>query len=154
MNKKLLIAALIGILCGLIFVLSAQEGSVVIKLVGSDKPAIAVPDFRGSGAAQALMGAFNETLFNNLQNSGLFKMVPKGMYPLQIPQRPEDFRQPARAGASAQGLWFTDWTSPPTSANFLATGYTAEQNGQIVLYGWLFDVAQPNLANAQILGKR
>ena len=48
----------------------------------------------------------------------------------------------------------SDWSSPPVQANFLTAGYTAEQNGQIVLYGWLFDVGQPNLANAQVLGKR
>jgi TolB protein len=152
--KKLFLAGTAVLLSGGLATLLAQEGSVIIKLVGAQKPAIAVPDFRGSGAAQNFMGAFNETLFNDLQNSGLFNMKPKGLYPLQVPQRPEDFRQPARPGASAGGLWLSDWSSPPVEANFLATGYTAGQNGQIVLYGWLFDVGQPNLANAQVLGKR
>lgn len=142
------------ILSGILLVLYAQEGSVVIKIVGSQKPVIAVPDLRGSGAAAPLMGAFNETLFGDLQNSGLFTMAPKGMYPLQVPQRPEDFRQPSRPGTPAGGLWLSDWSSPPVQANFLTTGYTAEQNGALVLYGWLYDVGQPNLANAQILGKR
>ncbi len=116
---------------------------MVIKLIGNQKTVLAVPDFRGSGAAQTYMGVFNDTLFGDLQNSGFFDMAPKGMYPLQVPQRPEEFRQPARPGASSGGLWLSDWASPPVSANYLVTGYTAEQNGQIVLYGWLFDVAQP-----------
>ena len=60
------------------------------------------------------------------QNSGLFTMAPKGMYPLQVPQRPEDFRQPPRPGTSLGGLALSDWSSPPVQANFLATGYTAE----------------------------
>ena len=155
MNKKIIITGFICVLLGLVWILPAQQGSVVIKLVGSEKPAIAIPDFRGSGAAaQNLMAALNETLFNDVDSSGLFKMMPKGMYPVQVPQRPEDLRQPARPGVSAQGLWLTDWSSPPTSANFLTIGYTAEQGGQIVLYGWLLDLAQPNLINAQILGKR
>ena len=100
------------------------------------------------------VGAFNETLFGDLQNSGLFDMRPKGMYPLQVPQRPEEFRQPQRPGASLGGMALSDWSSPPVQANFLTTGYTAEQNGQIALYGWLFDVGQPNIANAQVVGKR
>lgn len=154
MKKKSLFAGIFAILSGVLLVLFAQESSVVVKIVSSQKPVIAVPDFRGSGGAQSLMSAFNETLFNDLQNSGLFNLAPKSMYPLQVPQRPEDFRQPARPGASAGGLALSDWASPPASANFLATGYTADQNGQIVLYGWLFDVAQPNLSNAQILAKR
>jgi TolB protein len=115
---------------------------------------MAVPDFRGSGAAQGFMGAFNETLFGDLQNSGLFNMAAKSMYPVQVPQRPEEFRQPSRPGASLQGMSLSDWSAPPVQANFLTIGYAAEQNSQIVLYGWLFDVGQPNLANAQILGKR
>jgi TolB protein len=143
-----------AVLFGIIAFVWAQEGSVVIKIVGSQRPAIAVPDLRGSGTAQNFMGAFNETLFGDLQNSGLFDMRPKGMYPLQVPQRPEEFRQPPRPGASLGGMALSDWSSPPVQANFLTAGYTAEQNGQIALYGWLFDVGQPNIINAQVVGKR
>jgi len=135
MKTKSWFAATLAVLFGAIAFLSAQEGSVVIKIVGSQRPAIAVPDLRGSGAAQNFMGAFNDTLFSDLQNSGLFEMRPKGMYPLQVPQRPEEFRQPPRPGASLGGLAISDWSSPPVQANFLTAGYTAEQNGQIALYG-------------------
>lgn len=154
MKKNIFLITIFTILSGVLLVLFAQESSVVVKIVSSQKPTIALPDFRGSGAAQSFMGPFNQTLFNDLQSSGLFTLASKSMYPLQVPQRPEDFRQPARPGTSAGGLALSDWASPPVSANFLATGYTADQNGQIVLYGWLFDVAQPNLSNAQILAKR
>ncbi|HLN02196.1 MAG TPA: DUF5050 domain-containing protein [Bryobacteraceae bacterium] len=151
--KKTLLAGIAVILLGL-SVLWAQGNDVVIKIINGQKTVLAAPDLHGSGAAQNFMGAFNDTLFSDLQNSGFFDMAPKGMYPLQVPQRPEDFRQPPRPGTSMGGLALADWASPPVSTNYLATGYTAEQNGQIVLYGWLFDVGQPNLANAQILGKR
>ena len=81
MNKKIIITGLICVLLRLVWILPAQQGSVVIKLVGSEKPAIAIPDFRGSGAAaQNLMAALNETLFNDVDSSGLFKMMPKGMF--------------------------------------------------------------------------
>jgi TolB protein len=39
------------------------------------------------------------------------------------------------------------------NADYLAFGYAAEQDGQIVLFGWLFNVRQPELASAQVLGK-
>ncbi len=152
--KKISLAAGIAFILFGLSVLWAQGNDVVIKIISNQKTVLAVPDLHGSGAAQNFMGAFNDTLFSDLQSSGFFDMAPKGMYPLQVPQRPEDFRQPPRPGTSMGGLALSDWASPPVSANFLATGYTAEQNGQIVLYGWLFDVGQPNLANAQVLGKR
>ena len=66
MKKKSFFAGISAILSGVLLVLFAQESSVVVKIVSSQKPTIAVPDFRGSGAAQSLMGAFNETLFNDL----------------------------------------------------------------------------------------
>ena len=97
MKKFYLSIALLGALAAL----PGQEPSVIIKITRGDMPKIAVPDFRGSGGAETQMGAFNDTLFSDLQNSGLFEMVAKSMYPLQVPQRPEDFRQPSRAGASS-----------------------------------------------------
>ncbi|HTQ53226.1 MAG TPA: hypothetical protein VMI94_02135 [Bryobacteraceae bacterium] len=143
-------------------VLAAQDSDVIIKLQGGARPGIAVPDLRGSGAAQPLMNAFNETLYNDLDGSGLFKMVPKSMYPLQVPQQPSDFRaQPAqqytRPGEQPRnggGLWLSDWSSPPASATYLAFGYTAIQNNVLVLYGWLFNVTQSGVSQAQVLGKR
>ena len=116
-----------------------------------EKPSIAVPDFRGAGDAQRLVGAFNTTLWNDLQNSGQLKLVAKTFYPLQVPQQPADFRQPVNG--QSQGTWLTDWSGPPVNANYLAFGYTAVQGNQIVLYGWLDDVRQANPSSAQLLGK-
>src|SRR5579885_1123055 len=150
-----------------LLVLAAQQSDVIIKLTQGEKPGIAVPDFRGSGNAQPLMNAFNEVLFSDLESSGLFKMIPKSMYPLQVPQQPGDFREPppqrpperSRRGQLPQppsggGLWLSDWSSPPVSANYLAMGYTAVQNDVLVLYGWLMNVGQSNVASAQVFGKR
>jgi TolB protein len=147
---------------GMLLVLAAQQSDVIIKLEGGSRPAIAVPDLRGSGAAQPLMNAFNETLYNDLDASGLFKMVPKTMYPLQVPQQPSDFReqpppQPTRPGQqppTVAALWLSDWSSPPVSANYLAFGYTAVQNNVLVLYGWLFNVGQSLGFASPGLGKR
>lgn len=116
-----------------------------------EKPAIAVPDFRGAGDAQRFMDPFNATLFRELQNSGQLKMIPKTVYPLQAPQQPSDFHPPLNG--QSQGAWLTDWSGPPVNANYLAFGYTAVQGNQIVLYGWLYDVRQPNTTSAQVIGK-
>jgi TolB protein len=124
--------------------------AITSTITGQGKsPNMAVTDFRGGAGAQGYMSTFNATLFADLQDSGLFKMVPKSFYPLQVPQRPEDFRP-----ASGQGLAMADWAGTPVNANYLAFGYTAVQNGQLVLYGWLYDVAQQTLQSAQVIGSR
>jgi len=146
----------IAAFAGMLLVLAAQQSDVVIKLQEGSRPAIAIPDLRGSGAAQAFMNAFNETLYNDLDASGLFKIVPKTMYPLQVPQQPSDFREPpaGQANRNGGGTWLSDWSSPPVSANYLVFGYTAVQNNVLVLYGWLFNLGQPSVSQAQVLGKR
>jgi TolB protein len=49
-----------------------------------------------------------------------------------------------------------DWSGPPVSANYLTIGYTAPQNGTLVLYGWMFDLSQGPApgTNAQVIGQR
>ncbi|HLK51232.1 MAG TPA: DPP IV N-terminal domain-containing protein [Bryobacteraceae bacterium] len=149
--------------CAGLLVVRAQDFRIVLQ--EGQRPNMAVPDLRGSGAAQPLMGTFNQTLWSDLDSAGLFKMIPKTLYPTMIPQQPSDFRQaPAEeprgrsrretAPAGGGGLWMTDWSGPPVSANYLAFGYTAVQNDVLVLYGWLFDLSRGTPANAQVIGKR
>lgn len=154
----LALAASVGLL-----VLKAQPDLSIVIQKG-ERPAMAIPDFRGSGAAQPLMGTFNQTLWNDIDSAGLFKMVPKTSYPTTIPQQPSDFREapaapPARRNQppttpSGGGLYMIDWSGPPVSTNYLAFGYTAVQNDVLVLYGWLFDLSRGTPANAQVIGKR
>src|SRR5580700_7228232 len=140
--KPLFLLSLIGL--AIAASIGAQQITRDIGKRG-EKPSIAVPDFRGTGDAQKFMGVFNSTLFNDLQGSGQLKMIPKTLYPTQVPQQPSDFRQ--------GGPSFADWSGPPPNANYLAFGYTATQNNQIVLYGFLYDVRQANPSSAQLLGK-
>jgi TolB protein len=110
------------------------------------------------------MDLFNSTLWGDVQDSGLFKMAPKSFYPTDVPQRPQDFKPPLPAPAQRrrtgpppqpirQGPWLTDWSEPPVSSNYLAFGYVAIQAEQLVLFGWLYNVGQPDLAGAQVFGK-
>ena len=143
---------------GAALTLSAQQSDILIKLTQGERASIAVPDFRGAGGASAFMASLNETLFGDLQESGLFRMAPKSLYPLKVPQRPQDFvpPQPPRGKGGqpvSQGPWLTDWSDPPVSATYVTIGYAAEQNGRIVLFGWLFNVTQQDINNAQVFGK-
>jgi TolB protein len=162
--KKLVCLAIAS--AGVLLVLSAQIREEIDKS-GGTRPTIAIPDLRGSGEAQGLMGAFNDTLRSDVSSSGMVKVAPKTSYPLTIPQQPSDFTQPpapsdiprARKGdppppTSGGGRWMSDWSGPPVLANYLAIGYTAPQNGVLVLYGWLFDLSRGTPGNAQVLNKR
>jgi TolB protein len=155
-------------------VLLAQNPDIKVRVTESQKPAIALPDLRGSGAAQNSMGAFNSTLWNDVSASPLIRVVPKTMYPTTaVPQQPSDFHEPPPVGAQAPiargpgkqsnqivapatggGQWLSDWSGSPVLANYLAFGYTAVQNDVLVLYGWLYDLSRGSPANAQVLGKR
>src|ERR1039457_2724667 len=153
-------------LMGTWLVVMAQD--VIITLQQGERPAMAIPDFRGTGDAQNYMGAFNQTLWADVEGAGLFKMVAKTMYPTGVPQQPSDFREPppiverppARGRQQISqpqtggGWWMSDWSGPPASANYLAFGYTAVQNGVFVLQGWLYDLGKDTPANAQLIGKR
>ncbi|MEO8657849.1 MAG: translocation protein TolB [Bryobacteraceae bacterium] len=146
-NKKVWILG--GALLMAAAVVAQQNTDIKGIITKGDRPAIAIPEFRGAGSAQPLMGTFNEVLFREVQTPGVFKMVPKSMYPLQSPQRPQDLQ----TGERRNGLSLADWSSPPAAANYLAFGYTAEQNGQLVLFGWLYNANQPDATNAQVIGK-
>ncbi len=163
MKKFVFLAA--GLAAALV-VLSAQQIKEVI-VQGRELPAIAIPDLRGGGEAQSVMSAFNETLWNDISGSGFFRMMPKTSYPLFVPQQPSDFVQPPPvqstprrrrdelvAPANGGGRWMSDWSNPPTQATYLASGYTAVQNGVLVLYGWLYDLTKGTPAAAQVIGKR
>jgi len=146
-----------GLIAGLL-ALTAQQPDVVIKLdkIGQ-KPALAVADVRGVGAAQPLMSVFNQTLYNDLDQSGLFKMVPKGLFPINTPQQATDFKgatAPEMQPRNTAGYFLSDWSGPPAQASYLAFGYTADQNKVLTLYGWLYNVTQVTLPGAQALSKR
>lgn len=128
--KKLLFLSTIALA---LIPLRGQDSTIHIS-GQAGMPSLAVTDFRGAGSSQGLMSVFNGTLFTDLQTSGIFKMVPKSLYPLQNPQRPEDLRP-----SSGQGLALADWAGSPVNASHLVYGYAADQNGTYVLYGYLND---------------
>lgn len=146
--------------------LSAQQ---VVGTIDKNpgKPRVAVPDFRANGAAAALIATFNSTVAGDLQGSPLINLIPKTLYPVQIPQTPKDLvTDSAAPGANTippaggsigapQGNRLSDWNLPPVAANYLGMGYGAEDRNLFVAFGWLFSTSAnlPGIQQAQVFGK-
>jgi len=111
--------------------------------LGQEKVRLAVPEFQLAFGAtpnsDTLRKVFNDTLWNDLENAGIFDMVSKSFYPLSQPA------QPAAVVLDA-------WSNPPASAGMLAFGNLGVSNDQLTVKGWLYDVK--NAASPQVLGKQ
>jgi TolB protein len=160
MKIKIILASCVALAVGAIFVSGQDVRGTIDRNQG--KPRIAVIDFRGAGDAQKFMTAFNTTLWDELSNSGVLEMVGKSFYPLDVPQQPQDFRPPTTAAPLRRGdaprmvkngPWLTDWSGPPTNTTYLVFGYTAVQDGRLLLRGFLYNVTQPDVQSAQLIGK-
>lgn len=110
--------------------------------LGQSRVRLAVPDFPPRSADQrlgSLTQVFNKVLWDDLDNSGILDLVSKSLYPLKVPQEPQDVNYQA-------------WSSAPASAQFLAFGYSEVTNNNLVVTARLFDVGNPS--NAAVLQKR
>ena len=110
--------------------------------LGMEKVRLAVPDFKAStsDAKNAdLLKVFNDTLWNDLDNAGIFEMVSKSFYPLAVPGTPTDVQ-------------FAGWNGPPPNAAMLVFGNLGVTGGNVTVQGWLYDVK--NIASPQVLGKQ
>jgi TolB protein len=110
--------------------------------LGMEKVRLAVPDFAASAQAPQnpdLLKVFNTTLWNDLDNAGIFDMVSKSFYPLALPGNPPDVR-------------FDAWNTPPPNASMLAFGNLGATGNNMTIQGWLYDVK--NITSPQVLGKQ
>jgi len=123
--------------------------------LGVEKLRLAVPDFKLAGGAPGVAGAtamgavgqntaalttvFNDTLWNDLENAGIFEMVSKSFYPLQQPGSPSEVQ-------------LTAWGNPPPNAAMVAFGNTASDTQNLNVQGWLYDVR--NSGSPMVLGKQ
>ena len=131
----------------------AQNGPTIGGVIrdSGERPLVAAPELRGAGDAQKLMAAYNSRFQLTLTSSPVIKVAPSSFYPKAIPQTPAEFKPPVN-GRSA-GPWLTDWNRSPVNANYLAFGYTALQNGRLVLFGYFYDVSKPDTIGAQLISK-
>src|SRR6266478_1791301 len=121
---------------------SAQDWIKTGTGLGVEKVRIAVPEFKASNQDPRnsdLLKTFNDTLWNDLDNAGIFEMVSKSFYPLEAPGNPAEVR-------------FEAWSGPPPNASMLAFGDFGVTGSNLVVHGWLYDVK--NVGSPQLLGKQ
>lgn len=116
-----------------VFTLEINKGTP-IRLASADFKAAT-----GDAQTAPLNTVFNQTLWSDLDNSGIFEMVSKSFYPLQTPGSPSEIKLDA-------------WSGAPTNASFVAFGNLGATNGKLQVQGWLFDAK--NTASPQVLGKQ
>jgi TolB protein len=110
--------------------------------LGVDKVRLAASDFKPSTQDSKntdLLKTFNDTLWTDLDNAGIFDMVSKSFYPLEAPGNPAEVR-------------FEAWNAPPPNASMLAFGDLGATGNNLVVHGWLYDVK--NVGSPQVLGKQ
>jgi TolB protein len=122
--------------------LLAQDWVKTGTALGVEKVRLAVPDFKASASDPqntALLKTFNDTLWNDLDVSGVVELVSKSFYPLQTPGQPPEVN-------------FLAWNVPPPDAAMLAFGNLGVASGRLTVQGWLYDVK--NIQAPQVLGKQ
>src|SRR6202049_2992366 len=133
---------LVFIACVLYSQLFAQYWVKTGISLGVEKVRLAVSDFKPSTSDPqnaALLKTFNDTLWNDLDVSGVVELVSKSFYPLQVPGQPPEVNNLA-------------WSAPPPNAAMLAFGSLGVAAGKLTVQGWLYDVK--NTQSPQVLGKQ
>src|SRR5258708_1688727 len=96
--------------------------------LGVERVRIAVADFKPVTAdpnVAALQATFDQVLYSDLQNAGIFDVVSKSFNPLQSTANPQDVRLDA-------------WSNPPANAAMLAFGNIGVTGADVAVYGWLY----------------
>src|SRR3954454_5437538 len=142
MNHALACAVLLILSSVLPCMLQAQDWVKTGTSLGVEKVRLAVADFKpgtNDPANAALLKSFNDTLWNDLDVSGVVELVSKSFYPLQVPSQPTEINYGA-------------WNVAPPNAAMLAFGNLGVASGKLTVQAWLYDVK--NVQAAQILGKQ
>ena len=137
-----LLLALLLLIAALVSTASAQDWIRTGTGLGVEKIRLAASDFQPvtqDPKNTDLLKTFNDTLWNDLDNAGIFEMVSKSFYPPQAPGNPSQVR-------------FEAWNSPPPNAAMLAFGDLGVSGNNLLIHGWLYDVK--NLGAPQVLGKQ
>ena len=134
-------------ICSLLFLIavsaSAQDWIRTGTGLGVEKVRLAAADFKPATQDPKntdLLKTFNDTLFNDLDNAGIFDMVSKSFQPVQVPGQPTELKA-------------TDWSAPPPNASMLAFGNLGVTADKVQVQGWLYDV-KSTTSNPQVLGKQ
>ena len=137
--RRILSFAILVTLCGSAL---AQDWIKTGTGLGVEKVRLAVTDFKAASQdpnTPNLQKTFNDTLFSDLDNAGIFDMVSKSFLPTTAPGNPSDVK-------------FNDFSAPPVNASMLAFGNLGASGNTLTVQGWLYDVK--NVTSPQVLGKQ
>ena len=138
--SRILAILTVALICGLPSI--AQDWIRTGTGLGVEKIRLAVPDFSPSNQDPKnadLLKVFNDTLWSDLDNAGIFEMVSKSFYPLGAIGNPSDIR-------------FEKWNGPPPNAAMIAFGNLGVGTNSMTVQGWLYDAK--NITSPQVLGKQ
>ncbi|HEU4983203.1 MAG TPA: Tol-Pal system beta propeller repeat protein TolB [Acidobacteriaceae bacterium] len=82
---------------------------------------------------------FDQVLYNDLKNAGIFDVVSSSMIPPETPGTPAE-------------IHLDQWAAAPSNAAMVAFGNIAVDGGRVTVQGYLFDAKNPQ--TPQILGKQ
>jgi TolB protein len=136
------IAAACALLCSVAVPALSQDWIKSGTGLGVEKIRIAVPDFKPTNQDPRnteLLKTFDDTLWNDLSNAGIFEMVSKSFYPLGQVGLPGDVK-------------FETWNAPPPNAAMLVFGNLGSAGNTLTVQGWLYDVK--NVNSPQVLGQQ
>jgi TolB protein len=136
-SAKYIFAPVLGFVFAFCVAAHAQDWIRTGTGLGVEKVRLAAADFSGSN--QDLLKVFNDTLWSDLDNAGIFEMVSKSFYPLGAIGGPSDIK-------------FEAWSSPPPNVAMLAFGNLIVTGANVTVQGWLYDVK--NTSSPQVLGKQ
>jgi len=122
--------------------LHAQDNVFTGTNTGADRIRIAVADFKpqsGDPQTTPLKTVFDQTLFSDLANAGIFDIVSKSMLPQGTPGGPNEIN-------------VAQWSAAPANAAMVAFGNLSVQSGALLVNGYLFDAK--NQQYPQVLAKQ
>jgi TolB protein len=123
-------------------VLHAQDWVRTGTNLGVQRIRLAAASFKpANGDVQTLplKSIFDQTLYNDLKNAGIFDMVSRSMAPNAMPGSPQEIN-------------LAQWAADPSNAAMVAFGNIGVSDGRVSVQGFLFDAKNPQ--TPQILGKQ
>ena len=122
--------------------LCAQDWVHTGTNLGNQRIRLAAADFKPVGKdpqTPVLKAVFDSTLYNDLENAGIFDMVSKSLAPQAMPGSPQE-------------MVLAQWSAAPAKATMVAFGAFSADNGRLVAYGWLYDAS--NAGSPQVLAQQ
>lgn len=122
--------------------------------VGQERTRLAVPIFRAAPESAEVMKTFDETLWNDLDDAGIFDLVSRSFYPVPLPATPAEVfhMETQKEGRRKIEVKVSDWAKPPANAHMVALGNGNVNGQQLLIQGWLVDPA--NLTQPEVFGKQ